>query len=151
MENALSLLSQFPENKAQLKTFVGSFVEAAKNGYNEPLEVLKKLKVLEEITKKAKVELKDFFEDDSDNYNEKIIERFGCTFTKRETPKYDFSVCEDSELEMMENEFNRLKEEIKARKNFLSMLKDNYINQETGEVIKPPSKIIQSSIAVTLK
>lgn len=151
MNNALSLLSQFPDNKAQLKTFVSSFVDAAKNGYNEPLEVLKKLKILEEITKQTKAELKDFFQDDSDNYHEKKIVRFGCEFQKREVPKYDYSVCDDSELAMMENELARLTLDVKARKAFLAGLKDNYINQETGEVIKPPAKSYQSTIAVILK
>ena len=104
MDNALSLLSQFPENKAQIKTFVQSFKDSAMNGYNEPLEVLKKLKILEEITKQVKVELKDFFQDEADKESEKSIERFNCVFTKRETPKYDYSVCDDSELQMLENE-----------------------------------------------
>ena len=150
MENALSTLSVMPENKAEIKTFVASFVEAAKNGYNEPLEVLKKLKILEEVAKQCKSELKEFFENESDNYSETTIEAFGCKFTKSNRTTYDFSVCNDSELEIRYKALEQAKEAVKERETMLNTLKTETVSMETGEVIHPPAKTTNSILSVTL-
>ena len=152
MENALSTLSVLPSSKLELASFKASAKEAILNGYNEPLEILRTFKVFDEISKlRADKEIKAYIEIESDKYTEKTIEAFGCEFQKREMPKYDYSACEDSELDMMENELKLLTENIKARKKFLITLKDNYINQETGEIVKPPVVTYTNSIAVKLK
>ena len=151
MENALQLLGQFPENREQIKTFVSSFVTSAKNGYNEPLEVLKKLKVLEELTKEIKSELKEFFLTESDKFTENTIEQFGCKFTKQSRPSYDFTICDDSEWLVLSNNLLIAKKELSERENMLKSLTSNIVSEDTGEIIKPPSKTYNSLIAVSLK
>lgn len=153
MENALSTLSVLPVNKTELKTFIASAKGAILSGYNNPLEALKSIKMLETIAKELRgdKEVMEYVQSESDNYNEKAFNFCGCDFQKREIPVYDYSACEDSELDMMENNLKLLSEQIKARKKFLITIKDHYINQETGEVIKPPVKTIKSSIAITIK
>lgn len=147
--NALQLLNQFPENKSQLKTFVASFVEAAKNGYNEPLEVLKKIKILEEILKQSKSELSELFQDECDKYHEKTFDAHGCSFQKREIAKYDFS--SDSEWIELNNTKKTIEQDIKDREAFLRTIKEPVADTKTGEIINPIAKKIQSSIAVILK
>ena len=150
MDNALQLIGQFPENREQIKSFVHSFCTSAMNGYNEPLEILKKIKVLEEITKQVKSELSDFFQDEACLHIENTIEKFGCKFTKQERPTYDFSICEDSEWDMMQAQLVKLKKEIKDRETLLKCLKTEIVNIDTGEIIKLPAKTSKSIIAVTL-
>ena len=152
MENALQIISgAIPDNKEEISTFVKSFVDAAKNGYNQPLLVLKKLKILEEITKKIKEELKCIFVDESDLFNEKTFDAFGCTFQKREVPRYDFSNCGDSLLNLAYTELKQKEEYIKSRENYLKTIKGPTPIVETGEIVYPPTKIVNSSIAVILK
>jgi hypothetical protein len=152
MENALSTLSTLPENKQQLTDFKANLKNAILSGVKDGLEIKKLHKVLEEILKTFKEpEVVEMIESEADKYHEKSFEYIGAKFQKRNNTKYDFSVCEDSELIQLEQQEKLVKTNLKARQDFLKGLKENYINQETGEVIKPPAKTTSEILAITLK
>jgi hypothetical protein len=150
---AISTLTIMPTTKAEITNYVRNIKESVLSGDYDLLEFAKILKSLETIvaTLRKDTNIKDAIESDLDNYNEKTFDYLGCKFQKRETPSYDFSACEDSEYDMLENESNRINIALKARKEFLKSLKDFYVNQETGEVVKPPIKTVKSNLAITLK
>lgn len=149
MENALQTLSVLPANKSEYKSFIDSAKSAILNGYNEPLEVLKSLKILELIAKdlRADEQIREYLENEADKYHEKTIEKFNCIFQKRETTTYDYSECNDSHLDSLLEQEKQIKEAIKIRQ---SQLQSGFDSQ-TGEVLNKPTKTIKSSIAVSLK
>ena len=150
---AINTLTIMPTKKAEITDYVLNIKESVLSGEYDLLEFAKILKSLETIVSALRkdADIKGAIDSDLDNYNEKTFDYLGCKFQKRETPSYDFTACEDSELDMLENEFKRINIALKARKEFLKSLKGFYINQETGEVVKPPVKTVKSSLAITLK
>lgn len=150
---AINTLTILPTTLAHIEDYVSQVKQSVLSGDYDLLEFAKILKSMETIISylKKDAEISEAIKDDSDKWSEKTFDYSNCKFQKRETPNYDFSACEDSELIMLENEASRINIALKARKEFLKSLKDFYVNQETGEVIKPPEKTIKSSLAIILK
>ena len=153
MEKAISTLTILPTTKVQINDYTNQIKRSILSGEYDLLNIAKVLKSLGTIaeTLLKDEEIKEAIHDEADKWHEKTFEHVNCKFQKRETAKYDFSICEDSELTMLENEEKRIKAAIKARKEYLKTLKDFAVNQETGEVIKPATKTITSSLVITLK
>lgn len=153
MDKAISTLTVLPTTKAQISDYINQVKQSILSGEYDLLNIAKVLKSLGTIaeTLLKDEEIKEAIQDEADKWHEKTFEHVNCKFQKRETANYDFSICEDSELTMLENEKRRIDAAVKARKDFLKTLKDFYVNQETGEVIKPAAKKIISSLAITLK
>jgi hypothetical protein len=149
MENALQTLSVLPANKSEYKSFIDSAKSAILNGYNEPLQVLKSLKILESIAKDLRTdnEIREMLENETDKYTEKTIEAHGCIFQKRETATYDYSECNDSHLNDLLEQEKQIKEAIKIRQSQLQ----SGLDAQTGEVLNKPTKTFRTSIAVSLK
>ena len=152
MENALSTLSSLPENREQLKTFKESLKTAILSGVKDGLEVKKMHKILEEILKTFKdPEVVEMIGLEADKYHEKTFEYIGAKFQKRNTTKYDFTACCDSEYVQATMALELAKKNLKAREEFLKTIKEPFINKDTGEIINPPAKYTNETISITLK
>jgi hypothetical protein len=151
--NELQKIFNLPETRQDIQVYVSKIKETILNGENDPLQILKMLKVFELIIDELKTdpEIKSIIEIEADYYAEKTIEIYGCKFTKQERPYYDFSVCNDSELTSLNTQSAILKENIKEREAFLKVVPENFVNMETGEILTRPIKTIKSIIAVSVK
>lgn len=150
--NAISTLTVLPRTKTEIKDYIDLVKSDILSGYVNPLESAAMLKSLEDIVKalRADEEIKGYILEEADKHQEKTVEEFGCKFQKRETPRYDYSVCDDSEYNRLADKLNYAKEQVKARENYLKSLKEPTINEDTGEVINPPVKTSTTSVSVTL-
>ncbi|MCR9066769.1 MAG: hypothetical protein NXI00_22555, partial [Cytophagales bacterium] len=78
---------------------------------------------------------------------------FGVKMTKSQSTRYDYSGCQDPELNDLTKELAILTEKIKARESFLKGLKKplTVIDEETGDISKifPPVKLSTDVIKCT--
>jgi uncharacterized protein YbcC (UPF0753/DUF2309 family) len=149
----LSKIFILPETRQDIQNYVSNVKLNILNGENDPLKVLKNLKVLENIIDELKndSEIKELIQNEADKFAEKTIEIYGAKITKSERTEWDFSECNDSELSKLENALFQTKAEIKRRQYFLKVCPSNFVNMETGEVINQATKKSKSIISVTLK
>jgi hypothetical protein len=114
MTTAISILSQMPENKAQIDSFVATLKNEVLSGTAEPLYVAVFLKTLEDVVAKLRKD-KDVQDVIKDKLlrNSGKIEYSGCTLEIRNRTTYDYS--NDGNHVEITNEINRLKEEMKVR------------------------------------
>jgi hypothetical protein len=153
MKNNIIKSNNLPETRDEIKTYITNVKERLLLGDVEPMQVFKMLKVYEVIIDELKHDEKimEMVQNEADKFQEKTFEVFGCKFTKQERPTFDFSVCNDSELTIMENEAAMLATKIKERKDFLKVIPENFVSMDTGEILNRPLKTSKSIIAVTLK
>lgn len=149
----LSKIFILPETRQDIQNYVSNVKLNILNGENDPLKVLKNIKVLVSICDELAndIEIKELIQNEADKFAEKTIEIHGCKFTKSERAEWEFSECNDSELRILENALFQTKAEIKRRQDFLKVIPDNFVNMETGEVINQATKKSKSIISVTLK
>ena len=150
--NALSIFKQMPENKAQIESFIRSAEQEITSGFYNPLEVEKQLKIMEELISgiRKNKNVRDQLLSELDRYTEKTISAYGVDFTKSSRSTYDYSACNDSELDLMQAEADELNKRIKERQEMLKHIQPNsVVNPETGEYLCPPS--IKSTEVITIK
>jgi hypothetical protein len=150
--SALSLIKQMPENKAQIKTFVNSVKDEILLGWNNPLELDLRLKIMEEIIKAIRKdeEIQEAVILEADKYQEKTINIYGCEVQKRNATTYDYSTCNDYVLEDLQKKADEASKELKERQEFLKHLKTPVYNPESGTMIEPPLCKQKQSIAVKI-
>jgi len=153
MERALSTISVFPSNDAELKRYITTIKAEILNGGDDPLKVLKQLKFVEKTIAallKDK-ELDNFFIDEAAKYGTSF-EHLDTHFDIRETGvKYDYSGCKDSVWNYLNEQSEKLDEKKKERETFLKVLPlEGVVNPETGEMIYRPAKSSTTKVAVKL-
>jgi hypothetical protein len=159
MENLtpISIVSLFDTNKKERLDFVHSIIQNLNEGQTDPLKLHFFVKAMEDV-------VKNITSDDS--YKKVLLEAaekngkkfslFNAEFSIKEVGvKYDYTNCNDIELEELEEQFNAVTEKLKARQKFLQTVKSeglNVINIHGEPVtVYPPSKYSTTSVAVTLK
>lgn len=153
-------------DKAQIAANIADAVEC---GRIEPLKALAAIKAMESIVnyltdKSAKnklqtlaVQLQGHITDAAGKQPEKKFGMYGATFTKTEVgTKYDWSKCNDPELEELQYYADQLNEQVKARQVFLKTVPVEGIEimiDKTGEVVRiyPPAKSSTSTVSVSFK
>lgn len=165
------VLPLFKTTKEQRFVFVSDIIERLNNGEIEPLKVHLQIKSMEEIislltdknekTNRAGHELAKRYNQllvyAAEKYDSKKFLFEGGEFTIKEVgTKYDFTMCNDSEIDSLLSQEKELKEKIKLRQDFLKTIPLNGLvitDQQTGETntVYPPSKSSTTSLSVSLK
>lgn len=145
METISSTLSVLPENKAQIKSFSEKLISEIEEGNARPLAVLKTFKAFEKVFDTIKPKLTKACLVEAALYPKGKFEACGVSFeTKEAGTKYDYTNCNDSELEVLNTQIERLTTSLKTRQEFLKALKEpiTIVEEGTGEIIKihPPVK-----------
>ena len=154
MENVLSTITVLPSTKQEITNYCNKTKEAILNGDRDILTILKHLKAVESIIKilLKDEKIKEASNIEASKYPERTFEYDNCKFQlKNAVPKYDYSKCQDSEFITLQQDFDKAKSKLDARKKWLNSLKENYVDQTTGEVIIPPTKEQAEIVSVTLK
>lgn len=151
--NVLSTLTILPETKQQIQNYVEKAKSEILAGNESPLKVWKLLKSFSEVIKQIQQDedIKKYILDEAEKEGKKQFELHGCKFTIQNRLSYDFSECNDSELDQLQKEAELLSLKIKARQAFLIGLEDSFNNPDTGEILLPPVKKTTTTVAVTLK
>ena len=136
METALSYLQLLPLTKEQRRSFVQKAVDEITNGENNPLQVEIWLKSIEDTISDIRKDrdVKQWLSKELDGYFEKSFSAFGANITKCQRKTKDYTPCNDSVLNSLEFEADKIKKQIESRKSML----DNGVNPETGEVFQKP-------------
>jgi hypothetical protein len=150
---ALSTIMVLPSNEGEIKRFVTLLKSEILAGGDDPLKVLKQLKMVEKtigILLKDK-ELDNFFIDEAIKYGNSF-EHLDTHFDIRETGvKYDYSVCNDSVWNYLKARSDKTDTEIKEREQFLRNVPlEGVANPDTGELIRRPPKTSTTKVAVKL-
>jgi hypothetical protein len=150
--NELQKIFILPDTRQDIKNYIAGIKENILSGEQDPLKVLKSLKVFELIIEELKndSEIKGMIQNEADKYPSKTIDFEGCKITKSERSSYDYSQCNDSELLYLEKSLEITKDAIKKRQDFLKKVPDGFVNMESGEIINPAIKTVKEIISVTL-
>lgn len=130
-------------NKTSYDIVVKSLENNILSGMMNPLDVKIIIHNLESIIKKLKSNelINDQVDIESDKYPSKTFDYNGFEMQKCSKKTYDYSVCNDSELENLVEQAEEIKAKIKARQDLLKALTKDYdiIEQKTGECLTPPA------------
>lgn len=160
MSNQLkpTFINQLPATRQERKAFVAGIKEMLSEGKENPLKFAIARKRFEELLNDLKEDkdIKDLILSEANKYGEKKFEAFGADCSVQYAGvKYDYTVCEDPEWNLLNGRLKAIQESMKQREAFLKMLKNDftYINEETGEciTIHPPVRTGTETVAITLK
>lgn len=153
METAISTITIFPSNDAELKTYISTIKAEILSGSVDPLLALKQLKFVEKtidnLLKDA--ELDSLFIEEVEKYG-KTTDHLGAKFSIQEVGvKYNYADCGDSEYSELVSSKKRLDDKIKDREGFLKAVpEDGMVNPETGEMIYRATKTSTTKVVVRL-
>jgi len=151
-----SILSLFDTTKSQRQTFVTDVLEKIENGEVNPIKVHAQLKKIEDIFKQltGNDTYKKYLLDDVEK-NGKKFEAFNAEFSVKEAGvKYDYSQCNDRELNSLMAAQETLDETVKNRQTFLKTVPVQGLEIRDGDelvTIYPPSKSSSTTVNVILK
>jgi len=152
--NALSVFGLMPENKAQITSFIQAAKSEILSGQYNPVKVEVQLKIMEELISglRKDAEIRNQLLTELDKYTEKTIAIYGTEITKSTRATLDYSTCNDSELQELQEKADHYNAMVKKRqemlKNIVPML---VVNPETGEYLNPPSKKVTEVISIKIK
>lgn len=150
-------INELPISKSNIKLLAKDALSGFKEfgGY---LEATERISAMKEYCDAIR-EDKDFIE----GVREEIEKHGKFTETKNKTKvelaevgtKYDFSVCNDAEYNLLLEKLEKAKQDLEIRKDFLKGIPTkgiDVVDEDTGEVSKiyPPVKTSSSSFKVTL-
>ena len=151
-----SILSLFETSKAERATFVNDVVSRLESGQADPIKVHLQVKAMEDVVKclNDNKEYKTLLLDAAEK-NGKKFTAYNAEFNIREVGvKYDYSQCNDVELNQLQAQMDEINEKLKAKQKFLQTVPqagmDILFSDELVKVY-PPSKTSTTSVAVTLK
>lgn len=170
MNNLQTITSTLLEtNKADRLYFAQRTIEQIEDGELNPLEVHMQVKAMEDIitlltstdekknTRGCKIahRYKKLLFDEAEKHG-KTFEYHNSKFAQREVGvKYDFSLCNDPVLGVLEFEKEGIDLKVKERQDFLKGIPAEGIDfmTEEGEIVKlyPPLKTSTTSITVSMK
>jgi hypothetical protein len=156
IEQQKSLIAFKGLSKVKIKEVALLAVQSVLEAGN-PLEIAEALSSMELFIKEVKsdVRFNDYVREELEK-SKTFISTSGAKLELAETgTKYDFSLCNDSELLTLLESAEKIKEKIDTRQKFLKNLPIEgveVLNKETGELEKvyPPSKSSTSGYKVTL-
>ncbi len=139
-----SIIHDLPHTKASFKRIAEQIVEPILNGNADALKAMEELKVLEEVVKNAKELIKDEAMTEADKYSKEDARINSVSFSKSESPTYDYSV--NPEWVRLDKEKKAI--EAKMKLLYKAGVTENNVDTETGE-ISIPAKI--KSVSTSLK
>ena len=153
MNRALSLINELPSNESEIKRFTVKIKSEILKGGDDPLRVLKQLKMVEKTIAgllKDK-DLDNFFIDEAEKYG-RSFEHLDTHFDIREVGvKYDYSGCRDSVWGCLVDASDKADARLKEREKFLQNIPiEGTVNPDTGELIYRPAKSSTTKVAVKL-
>ncbi len=151
----MSTVRQLPETKQQIEIFADQLEQGLNNGRIVASELLRFQKAMEKVFDKVKPTLIDCALAELDKYEKNtIIKNTEFSIVEAGT-KYDYSMCNDAELNDLYLSMDLLKEKVKHRETFLKALKEplSIIDEETGDLqrVHPPKKSSSTTVKVTFK
>lgn len=126
MEKATSIINQFDLSKRQINYFVEKVLTEIEE--ENPLTIISKLKVMEEIVKQLKSKLAHNVSLEADKFPEKTFKLYGITYIKTNRRSYDYSNCQ---------QWVELNEKLKALQELMKTIKSPIADAESGELINP--------------
>jgi len=157
MSNEL-ILSQFPQTKNEIQSFVDGLVESVMNGDTSPLLINVQLSALEAVVEgvKKNPDFKESVLNEAMRYGTKTFDAYNAQIQVKETGvKNDYSLCGHPQYDAICEKIAELTEQKKSFEKYLQSLraKTDFINPETGEMcaIYPPVRTATTSVTVTIK
>jgi len=154
--SALAIFKNFPTTKAEISTAICTIKDEMLSGDYNPLEIDLHLKKIEEMVKGVREDkaVKGAVLTELEKYGEKTVSFAGCEITKVSRGSYDYDLCNDSELQDLEREAERVNSALKDRQKFLQSLRSEMtiVNQNSGaiETIYPPAKKSTDSFSIKI-
>jgi hypothetical protein len=156
LELTPSTLQLFHTTKEQRQEFVHNIVQAIENGETDAIKVHLFIKSMEDLVKRVNDDAtyKQYLLDAAER-NGKKFTAFNAEFQIKEVgSRYDYSQCNDPEIEELEYQINQLTEKLKGRYKFLQTVPPSGMDIRVGDemiTVYPPSKSSTTSVTVTLK
>lgn len=155
MDTVLSSLKVMPESRAEIKKFGESLIQSIQWGDISPLELDGRLKALEELVSLVRdsEEMQTSMLNEAYKYPEKTFEQGNYKYQIKEVGvKFDFSNCDDQELEQLMIEQKRISDLVKKRQDFLKGINhETIVYDENGIRLFPPAKTSTTKVVTLLK
>ena len=155
MTTTLELLGGFPKTKAEIQSAITTIKDDILGGYHDPLVIDLHLKKMEEVingVRKDK-EIQAAVYATLEKYTEKTIRENFCEVTKTSRSTYNYDLCNDIELQILEREAEKVNTALKDRQKFLQALRNEMvIVTADGEVatIYPPARMSTESYSIKI-
>ena len=123
-------------------------------GFMHPLQVAAQFKFIEDVITNVKEELRQRVVAEQSKYGKERMTFKGATFDIKEAGiKYDYSHCECTIWNDINQQIEVLTEQRKEREAFLKTLKERftYVDESTGEIVTiyPPQKKSTTTYSIT--
>jgi hypothetical protein len=154
METVTSAISILPSSKEQVVLFGTKLLKEIGDGTANPLEIRAMKAYFDKMFEFIKTDFDSAVREEAEKHG-KSFQYKGVNMELAEVgTKFDYSVCNDPELNDLFFQSERIAERVKNRQKFLKALKEaiSMVDEETGEMIKiyPPLKTSTSSVKVTI-
>lgn len=148
MENASSYLALMPISKEEIKTFAFKIKDEILSGNIEPLKIAVQLKAMEELisTLRKDPEIKEEIISILEK-NNRTMDYCGAELTLRNKNTYYY--LGDATCALLTKEIESLDVKLKARQDFLKLVKEPLIDENTGEVINPLPVKCETTLVVS--
>jgi len=148
-----NILKTVPLNKRDIRRVAAGIVLSVLEGEKNSLEVDIRLRYLAEMVDqiRSNEEMKEAVLNEANKYPEKTFTEYGAEVTKCAVgTRYDYSRCEYAHYSDVLEKIKELNEEKKECEKLLQGLSEDYIIEETGEIIHPPTKTSKEGMQVKL-
>jgi Zn-dependent oligopeptidase len=155
----MSKLIKVPENilemsKKDIQAIAKSMIaDEIENPTRDLMKVYIALRKTTELFSGIEKELKESALAEASKYGQKSFEKYGAKITVGNTyTEYDFTNCNDEELELLQEKERQLKQKIQDRKDFLKKLKTPLIlvDEKTGEIQKIYPPIVRQTEGIKI-
>lgn len=152
-----SIIALFQTTKEERQSFALSLISEIESGNVDPLKIHLQVKCMESIIKllNENTIYKKALLDAAEKQGQKSFDYHNAKFEIKEVGvKYDYSQCNDPELNGLAGAIDTLDGELKLRQKFLQAVPAKgmeVVVKDEVVTVYPPSKSSTTSIAVTLK
>jgi len=154
-QSAISIFKSLPETKAQVAKYKSLIRESVLEGEINPLEFASQVTALEQLFKGLKADhlIKDCILEEAEKYGIKSFEHGNAKFCIKEAGvKYDFTTCNDSDWDGLDEMIKQLTAKKKSRETLLKTITPaSEVYSSNGVMLEPPIKTSTTSVAVILK
>ena len=140
-------------NKEQIDAFVSKKVNDCLLGEINPLELRLQVSLIEKATDKIKDATKEMALNEALKHGKQFDFKGAKIAIQELGTKYDYTVCNDEEINNLLKEMDVLKLKLKARENFLKGIitsLDIVVNGEEVVTIYPPHKTSSTGLKITI-
>lgn len=153
--NTLSTITILPENKEQMKVYTENIKSEMLSGNYDILKLYKQIRLFTDSISETieEPEIKKALLAEAEKHG-KSFEHVGCTFSIVETPKYDYSVCENveyAETLAAIKELTEHKKELEKKMENRCNLDALAVDRLTSEILPAPLKKVKSVLRMTIK